>query len=597
MQNENVINIFQPNNPDIFSNINIIEPNEKNQNQNKPYELIQMNEDRYKTKLSLRKKKLQEKISERRKIEYTNNNIIDTENKFHLKDFIFLNISFKDLINQMLVDYKEKEKIKNLLLKMCNVLKERINSEGITLIGNIYNFNMNDFIENNWINNLYQIIILYLKDPDIIVIISRLLCYSSDFFNKDAVNENNNINLLYDKTDHLNRCGYFISSDKYIDLYNKLFDIYLKEKKEINEEIIYHLVFFIGNLALNEPDNQENLYISRTLNYILDSVDMEKDSNLLIDVKIWCLSKFNLKEKFLIDLDLSLKIQKIYIELFMNQYKFNLFDGINRDMNENNIFYNFLELIVNSTNCTEVDYVQYLIKSNILEFLMDNINNKSTKMILSILYIFLNLTNAETSLLNRLINIGLIQFFKNIFSDKTLDKEIYNVAIISINNLLTEPQLWNKVLLDGGILKIFCVWLKDKNIDANFFNEICFGIYSVLPFCNKENLEKILDEYFIIQLTCEAMKNILLNDKNICPEYFGVFISLINQILMNVDNDYNLKENILVKFGSVNGIEIIEQIISRLHEVDYSTFTNKEIEDIKKTIELAELIRNNFNKV
>ena len=597
MQNENVINIFQPNNPDIFSNINIIEPNEKNQNQNKPYELIQMNEERYKTKLSLRKKKLQEKISERRKIEYTNNNIIDTENKFHLKDFIFLNMSFKDLINQMLVDYKEKEKIKNLLLKMCNVLKERINSEGITLIGNIYNFNMNDFIENNWINNLYQIIILYLKDPDIIVIISRLLCYSSDFFNKDVVNENNNINLLYDKTDHLNRCGYFISSDKYIDLYNKLFDIYLKEKKEINEEIIYHLVFFIGNLALNEPDNQENLYISRTLNYILDSVDMEKDSNLLIDVKIWCLSKFDLKEKFLIDLDLSLKIQKIYIELFMNQFKFNLFDGINRDMNEDNIFYNFLELIVNSTNCTEVDYVQNLIKSNILEFLMDNINNKSTKMILSILYIFLNLTNAETSLLNRLINIGLIQFFKNIFSDKTLDKEIYNVAIISINNLLTEPQLWNKVLLDGGILKIFCVWLKDKNIDANFFNEICFGIYSVLPFCNKENLEKILDEYFIIQLTCEAMKNILLNDKNICPEYFGVFISLINQILMNVDNDYNLKENILVKFGSVNGIEIIEQIISRLHEVDYSTFTNKEIEDIKKTIELAELIRNNFNKV
>ena len=597
MQNENVINIFQPNNPDIFSNINIIEPNDKNQNQNKQYELIQMNEERYKTKLSLRKKKLQEKISERRKIEYTNNNIIDTENKFHLKDFIFLNMSFKDLINQMLVDYKEKEKIKNLLLKMCNVLKERINSEGITLIGNIYNFNMNDFIENNWINNLYQIIILYLKDPDIIVIISRLLCYSSDFFNKDVVNENNNINLLYAKTDHLNRCGYFISSDKYIDLYNKLFDIYLKEKKEINEEIIYHLVFFIGNLALNEPDNQENLYISRTLNYILDSVDMEKDSNVLIDVKIWCLSKFDLKEKFLIDLDLSLKIQKIYIELFMNQFKFNLFDGINRDMNEDNIFYNFLELIVNSTNCTEVDYVQNLIKSNISEFLMDNINNKSTKMILSILYIFLNLTNAETSLLNRLINIGLIQFFKNIFSDKTLDKEIYNVAIISINNLLNEPQLWNKVLLDGGILKIFCVWLKDKNIDANFFNEICFGIYSVLPFCNKENLEKILDEYFIIQLTCEAMKNILLNDKNICPEYFGVFISLINQILMNVDNDYNLKENILVKFGSVNGIEIIEQIISRLHEVDYSTFTNKEIEDIKKTIELAELIRNNFNKV
>ena len=47
----------------------------------------------------------------------------------------------------------------------------------------------------------------------------------------------------------------------------------------------------------------------------------------------------------------------------------------------------------------------------------------------------------------------------------------------------------------------------------------------------------------------------------------------------------------------VRNILVSLQIISRLHEVDYSTFTKKEIEDIKKTIELAELIRNNFNKV
>jgi len=93
------------------------------------------------------------------------------------------------------------------------------------------------------------------------------------------------------------------------------------------------------------------------------------------------------------------------------------------------------------------------------------------------------------------------------------------------------------------------------------------------------------------------MKNILLNYKYICPEYLDIFISLIYQILENVDNDYDLKENILVKFGSVNGIEIIEQIICRLHEMDYSSFTKKEIEDINKTIEYAELIRCNFKEV
>ena len=594
MANVNGINIFQTKNPDIFSDINIIEPNDKSQNNNN--EFNQMNEDRYKTKLSLRKKKLQEKMCEKRRIEYSNNNISNIKNKFHLNDFIFLNNSFKDLIGQMLIDYKDKTKLIKLLGTIYHVIDQRIKNEGVSLIGNIYNFNMNDFIENDWINNLYKIIILYLKDPEIIELVSNILYLSSEFFNRDSWYDNNNSNLLYNEKEHLNKNGYFISSDKYIDLYNKLFDVYIKER---HENIIYALVFFIGNLAHNEPDNQDNLYISRTLNYIIDSVDMEKDSLRLIDIKIWCISKFDLKDKFLIDLDISLKIQKIYIELFLNQYKFNLFKGINEDMDENNIFYNFLKLIENSSACTEVEYVVNLLKSSILEFLMDNINNKSTKMIISILYIFVNLTNAETSLLNRLINIGLLKFFTNILSDKTLAKEVYNIAMISINNLLTESQLWNKVLFDGGILKILCVWLKDKNIFPNFFNEICYGIFNVIPFCNKENIMKIINEYFIIQLTCEAMKNILLDHKFINHETFSIFISLIHKIITNVDvdNDYNLKDNILVKFGSVNGIEIIEQIISRLNEMDHSIYTKTEIEEINATLQYADIIRAKFSKL
>jgi len=57
---------------------------------------------------------------------------------------------------------------------------------------------------------------------------------------------------------------------------------------------------------------------------------------------------------------------------------------------------------------------------------------------------------------------------------------------------------------------------------------------------------------------------------------------LIHKIITNVDvdNDYNLKDNILVKFGSVNGNEIIEQIICRLNEMDHSMYTKKEIEEI-----------------
>lgn len=591
--NINIMNMYQQKNPDIFSDINMIEPNE--QHQKKDYGLIQNNEDRYKTKLTLRKKKLQEKLSEKRNIDYSSHGTSNNESKFHIQDFIFLNGSFIDLLTQIPLDNKDEEKIKSLLRKIYSIIQERVNNYNVELVGNIYIFNMNDFIENNWINNLYELIILYLKVPDIIDLVSRLLYISSSFFKIDNTNINNN-NLLYDDEGNLNKNGYFISSDKYIDIYNKLFDEYIKEK---NDSIIFHMILFIANIADGEQVNQENLFLSNTLKYIINTVDIEKDTQKIIDLKIWCIGKFELKDKFPIERDLALKIQKIYIEIFLNQYKFNLFDGLNEYMDENNFFFNFLKLIENSSAYTEVDYIENLLKSNILEFLMDKtiINNENKKMILSILYIFLNLTNAESSLLNRLIKIGIAKFLVNVLSEKTLDKVIYDVCIISINNLLMEPQLWNKVLFDEGVLKTFCVLLKDKNIYPNLFGEICFGIYNVIPFCNKENIIKIIDEFFVIQLVCEAMRNILLNYDSIQKEYYLYFINLIYQLIINIDNDTNLSENISVKFGSVNGDEILDQIINRIIELNISNYTEEENEDLKKILDQIDIIKKFFKRI
>ena len=66
---------------------------------------------------------------------------------------------------------------------------------------------------------------------------------------------------------------------------------------------------------------------------------------------------------------------------------------------------------------------------------------------------------------------------------------------------------------------------------------------------------------------------------------------------VDVENDYNLNEKILVKFGSVNGIEIIEQIISRLNEMDHSIYTKTEIEEINATLQYADIIRTKFSKL
>ena len=589
-------------NADISSDIYMKEPNENNQNifQNddfKENELVQMNQERYKTKLTLRKKKLAEKISQKRNIDYLNstqliNNTLNTMQndavQFNFEKIVKLNESFEDLISKLSTELKDEEKITKLLTKIIIIIEQRIKSESYKtkLIGNIYDFKAQVLPENKLIEKLYQLILIYMKDAEIMELITRLLYLSTLFINIFSVKEDSG---LLDQYGRLNKNGYFLSSDKYIDIYNKIFEIYIKEK---NKKIIYFMVIFIANIAENEKGNQEDLCTSGTLNYVINSIDIENDNLHELDMKIWCLSKFALGEKYNIDLELSLKIQKIYIEIFLNQSKYNLIDKINETMDENNFFYNFLKVIENLSYCIQVGYVEVLYKSNILEFLMDNVNNENQVMISMIIGIFSNLTNADTCLLKRLIDIGGLKFLINILLDKNINNEIRGSTMVSINNLLNEPLLWNIVLFDHNLLKIFCVLLKDKNLDQIIFSEICYGIDIILPFCDTHNLKIIIDEYYIIQLLCVAMKNIIENNKSIFPNYCSIFINLIFKFLLE-DND-SLKEDIIFKFKSINGIELIDQIFSKCNEMDTNCLSKEEKHDIENIFNVGQIIKDNI---
>ena len=589
-------------NADISSDIYMKEPNENNQNilQNddfKENELVQMNQERYKTKLTLRKKKLAEKISQKRNIDYLNstqliNNTLNTMQnntiQFNFEKIVKLNESFEDLISKLSTELKDEEKITKLLTNIIIIIEQRIKSESYKtkLIGNIYDFKAQVLPENKLIEKLYQLILIYMKDAEIMELITRLLYLSTLFINIFSVKEDSG---LLDQYGRLNKNGYFLSSDKYIDIYNKIFEIYIKEK---NKKIIYFMVIFIANIAENEKGNQEDLCTSGTLNYVINSIDIENDNLHELDMKIWCLSKFDLGEKYNIDLELSLKIQKIYIEIYLNQSKYNLIDKINETMDENNFFYNFLKVIENLSYCIQVGYVEVLYKSNILEFLMDNVNNENQVMISMIIGIFSNLTNADTCLLKRLIDIGGLKFLINILLDKNINNEIRGSTMVSINNLLNEPLLWNKVLFDHNLLKIFCVLLKDKNLDQIIFSEICYGIDIILPFCDTDNLKIIIDEYYIIQLLCVAMKNIIENNKSIFPNYCSIFINLIFKFLLE-DND-SLKEDIIFKFKSINGIELIDQIFSKCNEMDTNCLSKEEKHDIENIFNVGQIIKDNI---
>ena len=59
----------------------------------------------------------------------------------------------------------------------------------------------------------------------------------------------------------------------------------------------------------------------------------------------------------------------------------------------------------------------------------------------------------------------------------------------------------------------------------------------------------------------------------------------------------DLKEDILVKFGSANGIEIIDQIINKCNYIDINNYKQNENDDIKDILKMAEIIRDKAIKV
>ena len=564
--------------------INIFENTSINNNNNDEKQSFKLyNIERYETKLSLRKKKLNEKLLKRR--------IIDEQNienqKSQIDKFILLNISFNELISKIAVDYNDEDKLIDLLNKISYIIENKYRSKqaGINLIHNIYDFTGNDLIENNWADNLCTLTKMYFKTKEVIKYVSRILLFSNLLINKDSEN-NITENTCLEEKDMLNETEYFVSSDKYIDVYNKILEIYLKTDTQIS----YNMIIFIGNIANDNKNNQINLFLGGTLKYIIDSIDIEKDSKKILEEKIWCLSKFDLCEKYEVNLDLSLSIQKIYLDIFLNKNKYELLNTINQEINENNFLFNYLKIIENTSYCIQDLFVENIIKSNILEFLMDNINVNNDPILLEIIIMILrNITTTDFNIEKTLVT-RIVKYLLNIINDKSIDVRLHYNSIVPINNLIQNCKLWNFILFDLNALKIFCNILNYDNINQNLYIEVCMGIEIGLDFCDNHLYNKLIDEYYIIQLICKSFKQILSFNKTqiIKHQVFVIFCSFILSCLTNGDN--GIMEKVAKIFQNVGGEDILDNILNIYSNFKIDNSSKDEQEDINNIIELTEAI-------
>ena len=568
------------NSRNIFNLDNIISEHiEKENEESENHKLFNM--ERIQKKLTLRKKKINEKICNIRKIQLEK----DESLKINTDKFIYLNEPFTIYISKLSENYLDENKLIDLLNKISYIFEQKYKQETSSCQqqNTIYRFTINDLIINNFIDKINNLILKYLKSKKVILYLSRILLFSSLFIG-------NKLELEEDDS------GYFISNDKYIDIYNKILEIYIND----DSKIPYNMIVFIGNILKETNYNQKSLFSSGTLNYIIDSIDVEKDSKNILEEKIWCLSQFKQDEIYKVDWKFSLKVQNIYYNIFLKKEKFNLFDDVNKKADENNFLFNYLKLIKNTSNCLEEIFIQNLVKSNILQYLFNNfINfNKDNNFLYVIIDTLINLSFAEFNLSKQIINIGAIEYLLKIISNKNYPISMRIGSFIPINNYINDMQLWKIILYEKKVLEFYYILLNDQDIESYIFSEICLSFFQLLYYGYPDNLKEIINSN-LIEILCKDMKDILkrnISEKSIY-DCLTNFLSIIIQCLKMEEEETELIDNICYIFKLYGGEEIIDKIIGIYSNTNLENRNNEDKENINNLLEMSEKIKNNIKNI
>ena len=238
--------------------------------------------------LSLRKKRINLKINEQR---FKNINI-QNENQ---------------IINNEMTNMLDKEKnysyFKNIKSKFEELLTDKANNEEkyLSILKETFE-NIENFIKNYNLNFLPDQLI----DP---IMLENLI---NDLIIKKFINNNEIINwilivfscliFIYNQFPNTNKLKQiFISKDQYINLYISFF-------QNINdEEIIYNACKFFGLLAKNSDEIMMKLYNEKVLEIILNN-DTHDGIIEVMQVKLWCISQFELNVKINENINIILKI-------------------------------------------------------------------------------------------------------------------------------------------------------------------------------------------------------------------------------------------------------------------------------------------------
>ena len=447
--------------------------------------------------------KINFKLFEGRNISKTKNkkagNIFDED-----KNITISNIKSK--FNEILLEANTTEKnFSNILNELLKQFESFIEYNKIIDI-------KGEIIESSVMEKIYENLILhgYINNEEILL--NVLLLFSIELF----LCNNFTVLKIYKYK--------FISEDKYINLYSLIL-------KSSSDEIIYNAYKFIALLAKDSADIFIKLYDYKILEQIINCNKFDNNKEI-IKLKLFCISNFALDSKYNEDFKLSLKIQNLYISIF-NEFI------INKEI-ENELFLYFVKTIKNLSFCSNEIYLQNLLDSNIIQFLInfDKKNNSITEDLLTIIGNMSIILNEE--ILSRLHK-EVIEYLLNIIIDDKLNVFLIGLTLWCINNFLEGKNLCYEIFFKNELISIYKNYILNHEVlDENIFKEICLSYNNLSVYIIESKQYFLFIKHDLITLIIDGFKKIKeINNLEKTGKNIIEFLILLFTVNDKYISDYN----------------------------------------------------------
>ncbi len=491
----------------------------------KSYSIEKQNifEEKRKFSLILRKNKINFKLFEGRHLPKNHkkkiSNIFDETNNITINNI-------RSKFDDILLDINSNEES---FLNILDGLLEKFES--------FIEFNKNleineEIIKSPVLEKIYENLIIHGYINDEKIVLDALLIFSMELF---LYNHFPDLKLYKNK---------YITEDKYIYLFFSFLNF-------DSEEIIYNTYKFIGLLAKDSEDIFNKLYEYKILDHIIDNNKFTNNIEV-IKLKLFCISNFELESRYNEDYSLSLKIQNLYISIF-NDY-------ILTKEFEDELFKYFVELLDIFSFCTNEIYLQKLLDSKIITFLI-NISEKNNSINRNVLKIIGNMSiTSNEEILSRLHK-EVIQYLLNIIKDEKSDDFLLGLAIWNINNFLESKNLCSDTFFKNDLISIYKNYiLNHDSMNENTFKEICLSYKYLVIFINETKNYVLFQKTNLITLIIEGFRKIKYISN---LEKTGNNIIEVLCLLFTVNNEYIADFNKFT-FESNGGIEYIFDKINYL---------------------------------